>query len=33
MTREKGTLLEGFCWFVAGLAVIFAIAKFAFNYR
>lgn len=33
MTREHGTLLEGFCWVLVGGFVMFLIAKFAIEYR
>jgi len=33
MTRDRVTLVEGLCWFTAGLLVMGAIAKLAFEYR
>ena len=33
MTRDKGAMLEGFCWFIVGLMVMYAIVKLAYEYR
>lgn len=33
MNKGSSTLLEGLCWFLIGLAVIFAIGRYAWNYR
>jgi hypothetical protein len=29
MTRDRATMLEGLCWLLAGLGMMFAIVKFA----
>ena len=33
MSRGQATLWEGLGWFFAGLAIIYAIARYAWNYR
>jgi hypothetical protein len=33
MTDPKSSLIEGICWFLAGLAVIGMIIKFSLEYR
>lgn len=33
MTRDKVTLAEAIAWFVTGLLIMFAVAKFAIDYR
>jgi hypothetical protein len=33
MSRGQVTLLEALGWFFAGLAIIYAIARFAYQYR
>jgi len=29
MTRDQGTMLEGLCWLLTGIGIMFAIVKFA----
>lgn len=29
MTRDRATLFEGLCWFIAGLGLMVAIVKYA----
>jgi hypothetical protein len=33
MSRGQATLLEAVGWFLAGLVVMYALAKFAYDYR
>jgi hypothetical protein len=33
MSREKATFLEAVGWVLAGLIVMYALAKFAYDYR